>query len=642
MRNDVMTSCDPWRVSLRRMRAGAAAAAVVLFALAASLHGQAPTPAGGPDSRMQARPPAATARDAVGQTSPKPIVTSEGAPGPARPDDATRAADAAARQERATQAADAAIGQVGTPPATDASIPPSPGEDRGLVLRVPREQFAELRFSNRPIVTFRATIVPSDPRERVDGALRSLTRLAGDGVTGPVSTRRLLGAAVVTVAGRDVFALVPADADAAAGEDLAQLAALTVSRLELALSEAAEVRMPGRLLSAFVRAAGATAILLLLLVSLRRVRRHLSQRLVAAAGAMFARSKVGSDPSLLRASRFSDAAHSGLRIVALGLALLAFDAWLTYVLQLFPYTRPWGERLGGFLLSTLTTLLWSALSALPDLFAAAIILLTVRFAVRLSGRFFDAIEHGRIELAGLSGPLAVPTRRLVTTLLWLFGVIVAYPYLPGSSTEAFKGASVFVGLVVSLGSTGIVNQMASGIMLTYTRALAPGDYVRIGEVEGTVVEVGVVSTEVRTVPNELVTIPNAVVIAGNTLNYSRQAAAGVYLVTAVTIGYDTPWRQVEALLLEAVGRTAGLRRAPAPRVLQTSLSDFYVEYTLHVCIDEPALRVPTLAALHANIQDAFNEHGVQIMSPHYMFDPVGHKVVPRERWFEAPAKRPDA
>jgi small-conductance mechanosensitive channel len=147
---------------------------------------------------------------------------------------------------------------------------------------------------------------------------------------------------------------------------------------------------------------------------------------------------------------------------------------------------------------------------------------------------------------------------------------------------------------------------------------------------------------VKTRLNEEVTIPNAVVVSGNTVNYSRLEKDGVYAATAVTIGYDTPWRQVEAMLLAAADETPGLRHDRPPRVLQTALSDFYVEYTMLVCPEKPPQRVPVLAALHARIQDVFNEHGVQIMSPHYESDPAESKLVPPERWHESPAKPPDA
>ena len=217
-------------------------------------------------------------------------------------------------------------------------------------------------------------------------------------------------------------------------------------------------------------------------------------------------------------------------------------------------------------------------------------------------------------------------------------MVIAYPYLPGSDSDAFKGMSVFVGLVVSLGSSGIVNQVMSGFTLTYSRALRAGDFVAVGDVEGTVSQVGTLSTKIMTAKGEDVTIPNALVVSQTVTNYSRFADTdGVFVPTDITIGYDVPWRQVQALLLLAAARTPGVRREPAPVVRQAALEDAYIRYTLQFCLEHPTQRRKTLAAVHANILDAFNEYGVQITSPNYEADPAAPKVVPRDHWFAAPA-----
>ena len=192
---------------------------------------------------------------------------------------------------------------------------------------------------------------------------------------------------------------------------------------------------------------------------------------------------------------------------------------------------------------------------------------------------------------------------------------------------------------MSFGSSGLVNQLMAGFMITYSRSLRLKEFVRIGDSEGTVTHIGVLATRVRTVQNEEVTIPNAVVATQTTTNYSRAAGGGqVMTPVSVTIGYDAPWRQVQALLLEAAGRTPGLRAEPAPVVYQTSLDDFYVRYTLFVCLEQQEARLVVLDALHANIQDQFNAYGVQIMSPNYMLDPKAPKVVPKEQWYASPSK----
>jgi small-conductance mechanosensitive channel len=215
-----------------------------------------------------------------------------------------------------------------------------------------------------------------------------------------------------------------------------------------------------------------------------------------------------------------------------------------------------------------------------------------------------------------------------------------YPYLPGSDSDAFKGVSVFVGLLLSIGSAGTVNQAVSGLMLMYSRALRVGDFVQIGETMGTVVTLGMFSTRIRTNLGEIVSLPNAVIVGTTTKNYSREEeTGGVLLATTVTIGYNAPWRQIHAMLIEAAHRTEGLLEDPPPRVLQRSLSDYYVEYMLGARIAEPNRRIAVLDELHRNIQDVFNEYGVQIMSPHYVADPAEKVWVPKENWYEPPAKK---
>jgi small-conductance mechanosensitive channel len=217
---------------------------------------------------------------------------------------------------------------------------------------------------------------------------------------------------------------------------------------------------------------------------------------------------------------------------------------------------------------------------------------------------------------------------------------MAYPYLPGSDTDAFKGVSVLLGLMISLGASNLVGQGASGLILTYTRTLRVGEFVQVAGHEGTVTSLGTFSTRIRTGMGEELTISNSQVLGDVTKNYSRAVKGTGFIVdTVVTIGYDTPWRQVRALLVEAALRTPGVLADPAPNVFQVALSDYYPEYRL-VCQavpDAPRPRAEVISMLHANIQDLFNEHGVQIMSPHYIGDPQQAKLVPKEQWYAPPA-----
>jgi small-conductance mechanosensitive channel len=322
------------------------------------------------------------------------------------------------------------------------------------------------------------------------------------------------------------------------------------------------------------------------------------------------------------------------------LSLLLVYEWLTLVLGFFPYTRPWSERLLGRLLGALGRFGSGMLEAIPGLVFVVLIFFVTRFLVRVMRVFFEGVQAGRVEVGWVDEATARPTERLLTAIIWLFALVAAYPYLPGSGSEAFKGIGVFVGLMLSIGASGIVNQAVSGLMLMYTRALRPGEFVQIGETEGTVTAVGFLNTQIETLRHELISIPNAVIASSVTRNYSRLAReGGVRVATKVTIGYDTPWRQVQAMLLMAADRTASMAKDPPPKVLQTALQDFYVEYTLLVTVPDPALKYATLSELNAHIQDVFNEHGVQIMSPNYEAYPAAPKLVPKEKWFEPPAAR---
>ena len=226
-------------------------------------------------------------------------------------------------------------------------------------------------------------------------------------------------------------------------------------------------------------------------------------------------------------------------------------------------------------------------------------------------------------------------------MIWLFALAMAYPYLPGAETNAFKGLSVLAGLMVSIGASSVVGQAASGLILMYSRAFRAGEYVSIGDSEGKVLELGMFATRLATVSGEELIVPNSHILSHPTRNLSRMAVGGYAIDTSVTIGYDTPWRQVHALLKLAAERTEAIRKRPEPYVIQTALSDFYVEYRLVARADAEAPRPRVLSELHASILDVFNEHGVQIMSPHYLKDPATPKVVAEQDWYAAPAKAPE-
>ena len=516
--------------------------------------------------------------------------------------------------------------------------PPQPAAVVEGASAEPSERAATLTFANRPIVTLRARVLGRDPEDRVASATRVLDELISDGMSGPIESRSFTGGRIISVASRGILAITAFDVDNLAGETVEGVTAQSIVRLQQALAEADEARTPRRLLIGVGLGSLGLAVGFLLLWALVRAHRKFAGRLVDVAEQKLAKTGI-TDVASLRASRLLEFQRGLLTAITMGMGIVVAYSTVTFVLRRFPYTRPWGESMRGFLLSTVENLALGMAHAIPGLFTIALIVVIARFTSRLVGIWFTAVEKGRTRVRWLYPETAQPTRRIVTVLLWLFTIVVAYPYMPGSQSEAFKGVSVFLGLMLTFGSSGLVNQIMSGFMVTYSRALRVGDYVRVGDVEGTVIHLGVLSTKIKTYRGEEATIPNAVVVSQTTTDYSRFAETReTFTPTSVTIGYDTPWRQIHALLLMAAERTPGVRVQPKPYVWQEALQDFYVKYTLFVCLDAQDQRYFTLNVLHAHIQDLFNEYGVQIMSPNYLADPAAPKVVPKKDWYASPAR----
>jgi small-conductance mechanosensitive channel len=495
---------------------------------------------------------------------------------------------------------------------------------------------ARLVVQGREIAVLRVRLLGYPPKDRALAAVERIRRALEADRPGTVMLREIPEGRMVEVAGLPVFALVPGDASALDGETFDAVTAQTVERLRTAVAEKREGRDARRLLVAAGLAVAATAVVAALLFALSSGRRRIEQRLDAALRRRLeALKRVAADA--VPKEHLTGVLRVLIRtaVFFLGVAVVLF--WLDFVLTRFPFTRPLGERFTGLLLDALGTVGAAILGMIPGLLVVVIIFFLTRYLVRLVGAFFRRIETGEVEVTWLERDLAAPTRRIAVGILWLFAVVMSYPYLPGSGSDAFKGISVLVGLMISLGSTSLVGQAASGLMLLYSRTIRVGEWVRIGEHEGVVTNVGMLTTRLRTGLGEEKVLPNNVVVGTTTLNFSRHAKARGHLVqAAVTIGYGAPWRQVEALLLLAAERTPGLRKEPAPFVVQRALSDYYVEYHLYAFMDDMDRRLLIVSELHANIQDAFNEFGVQIMSPHYRGDPAQPVVVPKEKWHLPP------
>jgi small-conductance mechanosensitive channel len=330
-----------------------------------------------------------------------------------------------------------------------------------------------------------------------------------------------------------------------------------------------------------------------------------------------------------------------MRVLRIAAVIVLVYFLLNTVLGLFPWTRGFARALFQLVLNPLESLWLGFVAAIPDIAFLVVLYFVVRYILTLVRGFFIRVNRGSIKLEGFEPEWAMPTFKLLRILIVAFAIVIAYPYIPGSDSLAFKGVSVFLGVIFSMGSTSFVSGAIAGLTMTYRGAFKEGDRITVGDVTGIVTEIRLMVTRIRTPKNEIVVVPNSNILNNDVINYSTMARENeLILHTDVGIGYDTPWRQVEAMLLEAASRTEGLLQEPGPFVLQKQLGDYAVIYELNAPINNEK-DIPALySALHANIQDVFNEYGVQIMSPSYEHDPDEPKVVPREQWYAAPAKGP--
>lgn len=310
-----------------------------------------------------------------------------------------------------------------------------------------------------------------------------------------------------------------------------------------------------------------------------------------------------------------------------------FQVYVTVVLSFFPSTRSVSNAITGWVLDALSKLTKSALSYLPNLVVIAVVIVIAAQVFRLIAVVFAEISRGNLTFRGFYPEWAAPTARLVRGLVLVLVVIIIFPYLPGSKSPAFQGISIFVGVLLSLGSSSAVANAIAGVILTYMRSFTVGDWVKIGDTLGEVVEKNALVTRVITMKQEIITIPNATVMNGSVMNFTREAkTTGVIFHTTVTIGYDAPWKTVHQLLIDAALATNHVLHTPAPFVLQTALNDFYVAYELNAYTDVPREMQFIYSDLHQNIQDKFNEAGVEICSPHFSALRDGNTITIPERY----------
>ncbi|WMY76683.1 mechanosensitive ion channel [Buttiauxella selenatireducens] len=493
---------------------------------------------------------------------------------------------------------------------------------------------------HKPIVMLQAKFGLTTPEERVLRIRATLPSLNEEDIRQPVKItpvkRYNQAGRLFTINGKVLMLLTEGDLDEGDDLTLDQAAQRVLARLDAQRISLRDQYSSSYLAIATLKTVAATLALGLLLYvafkSWRRVKRYFEEPTSLKKGLVPAkwRELVGA----------IEGYFYGLLMILLGLT--AFYVWLSSVFLLFPWTRVWGESLGTWSIGVIQTIALSIASAFPGLLIVLIIFLITAFILKLLKIMLTRVETGKLTLPGLHPETVGATRKLISVMVWLFALSAAYPFLPGADSVAFKGISVFFGLMLTLGSAGVMNHAMSGLVLTYSRALRKGDMISIGDNEGLVNEVGMLATKIMTHQNYIVTVPNAVVVSGTITNLSTQnPCGGINLTTSVTIGYDTPWRQVHAMLELAAKRTNGIDKNTVPLVRQLNLLDSYVAYELQVKLCPGESLVGVKSELHSHIQDVFNEFNVQIMSPNYEGQPEKAVIVARNNWFAAPAIEPD-
>ncbi|HHX6135815.1 TPA: mechanosensitive ion channel family protein [Klebsiella pneumoniae] len=502
-----------------------------------------------------------------------------------------------------------------------------------------REQARTVTIFHQPVVMLQATFGQTTPEERVLRTRSALRAFTEDDIRQPLRVVPVIRygqpGRLFLMNGKPVLLLSQADLDEGDDLTLDQAAQRVLARMEAQRTSLQE-QFNNRYL--FISAGKALAGALLLALfhygafrAWRRVRRFFLLQILEKRSAIpqHWRRYLGNSEVRLYA------------VLVIFLGMLACYLWLSWAFSLFPWTRVWSESLGDWSLGVIRDLSLSIVASLPGLMIVVLIFLLTWLIIRLVKVVLDQVAAGRIQVPGIHPETVSATRRLISVVIWLFALSAAYPFLPGANSLAFKGISVFFGLMLTLGSTGVMTHAMSGLVLIYSRALRKGDWIRLADNEGQVSEIGVLATKILTRENYIVTVPNAVVVSGKIINLSAESAdGGVNLTTSVTIGYDTPWRQVHAMLELAARRTPGIDQQIAPVVRKLGLLDWYTSYELQVRL-LPTTKLPDgRNALHSSIIDVFNEFGVQIMSPNFVMQPKAAVVVPQEAWYAAPAVAP--
>jgi len=414
----------------------------------------------------------------------------------------------------------------------------------------------------------------------------------------------------------EAVGLVTSEDVAAEGEPADEIVAQRIQAITKAIVQHRHRQLPQARVRATIIIAGATLLLIFLLMGLRRAHRTLQRRIQDAPtpkGAATLQTWMGMGPKQLIALELRAAGVARFLVT-----LVVLLIYLQVVFSFVPMTRGFALTVLEYVIEPLRRLWLGLLREVGNIITIVVLVTLTRYALKgLRWALYEAAAN-RVTIPGIANEWGIPLYKILRIVVIALSAVMIYPYVPGSDTEAFKGLSLFAGALFTLGATGTVGNFIGGLVAIFVGAFRIGDMVKLGDTLGVVTETTMTLTRIRTPLNEMVSVPNIAILNGQLINYSTMARTdGVILTTSVTIGYDAPWRTVHGLLVAAASRTAGVEKTPAPFVLQTSLDDFYVSYQLNVHTKDPVHMRNIYGELHENIQDAFNAAGVEIMSAHY-------------------------
>jgi small-conductance mechanosensitive channel len=422
----------------------------------------------------------------------------------------------------------------------------------------------------------------------------------------------------ISINGFLINVVTPEDAKLA-GQTTDELVEQRLQAIKSGIEEYRSIRLPKAIVNGLIRAVIATAFFILFLYLLNRLlpsffhrleswQAHRIERLAEQGKGIISRQKIAQSLKLL------------YRIIRIGSNLVLLYIYIPLILSCFPITQPISRQIVNYFWGAVTLIWGGFISYLPNLFIISLIGVIAFYSIRFSHFIFNEIRRRRIEIKGFYPEWSNTTHNIIVFLIVGLAVVLIYPYLPSANSTGFQGVSVFIGALVTFGSTAIIGNIVSGIVLIYTRSFQVGDVIRVNDNLGRVLEKTMLSTRIITPDNEIITLPNASLFGTEITNFTasiRDEKKPLLLKTTITLGYDVPWRKVHETLVKAALNSDGILKDPEPFVVQTSLDDFYVAYTLKAYTNQPYKMQIVYSHLHQNIQDKCNEVDIEILSPHY-------------------------